>query len=139
MRQINHIVLHCTATAQSTTVESILNYWKNIKKWKSPGYHYLIEADGTVNKIHPIESVSNGVRGYNSDSIHISYIGGVAEDLTPTDNRTAMQVLAQLDILIKLKERFPYAKICGHRDFEGVNKACPSFDVKEFIKQVKLI
>ena len=93
MRQINHIVLHCTATAQNTKVDSILNYWKNIKGWKNPGYHYLIEADGKTHKIQPIELPSNGVRGYNRDSIHISYIGGIDEDLKPLDNRTPKQVL----------------------------------------------
>ena len=137
MRKINNIVLHCTATDQDTKVESIQRYWENIG-WKNPGYHYLIEANGNINNLQPIEKASNGVRGHNSDSIHISYIGGIDENGRPKDNRTPQQVLSQLSILIGLKDSFPEAKICGHRDFEGVSKACPSFDVKEWLKHVKL-
>jgi len=136
MRKINHIVLHCTATSQDAKVESIVRYWKETLKWKSPGYHYLIELDGTVHNLLPIEHVSNGVRGHNSDSINISYIGGVDENNYPTDNRTPKQVLSQLKLIIELKEQFPQAEILGHRDFLGVNKACPSFDVREWLKHV---
>jgi len=32
MREINNIVLHCTATSQDTKIESILKYWKVILK-----------------------------------------------------------------------------------------------------------
>lgn len=137
VRKINNIVLHCTATSQKATVESIQNYWKSIG-WNNPGYHYLIEANGDTHNLQPIEKPSNGVKGYNSDSIHISYIGGIDESGKPKDNRTPAQVLNQLKLLIHFKEMFPKAKILGHRDFPGVSKACPSFDVKDWLKHVKL-
>lgn len=133
MRSINNIVLHCTATSQDAKPENILRYWKETLGWRTPGYHYLIEKDGAVNNLLPIEKPSNGVKGHNSDSIHISYIGGIDENGAPKDNRTPNQIQAQIDLLTKLKERFPDANICGHRDFPGVNKACPSFDVKQWL------
>lgn len=138
MREINTIVLHCTATSQDVKVESILNYWKEILGWKNPGYHYLIEKDGKIHNIQPIEKVSNGVRGHNSNSIHISYIGGIDDNGQPMDNRTPRQVLSQMQLLIELTERFHDVDICGHRDFKGVNKACPSFDARQFTKQIRL-
>lgn len=88
MRTITHIVLHCTATPQSTTVASIQRYWKDILKWKAPGYHHIILPSGQVVDLLPIDKVSNGVAGHNAHSIHISYFGGVDAKGRAVDNRT---------------------------------------------------
>ena len=95
MRKINYLVLHCTATPQNTTVESIQRYWREDLKWKNPGYHWIIKADGHAVNLLPIEEVSNGVAGHNSDSIHISYIGGIDSKGKAVDNRTAAQIKTQ--------------------------------------------
>jgi len=138
MREIKYIVLHCTATPQATSVASILRYWKNKLGWKNPGYHFLIEASGQVHTLLPIEQVSNGVAGYNSNSIHISYIGGVNVEGKAYDNRTPEQILQQIRLLIELRYRFPKAVIQGHRDFPRVAKACPSFDTRAWLAAAKL-
>jgi N-acetylmuramoyl-L-alanine amidase len=70
---------------------------------------------------------TNGVAGYNANSIHISYIGGV-NGKKAVDNRTPEQKATMLDLLTELKRLFPNAKILGHRDLPNVKKACPSFD-----------
>jgi N-acetylmuramoyl-L-alanine amidase len=137
MRKITHIVLHCTATAQTATVKSIQNYWKSVLKWKSPGYHHIIMPDGTVVDLLPIDQPSNGVYGHNAHSIHISYIGGVDAKGKAVDNRTVAQMAAQIELLARYQSLFPEAKICGHRDFPGVTKACPSFDVAAWLKEIK--
>lgn len=129
MRRIDWLVVHCTATPQNTTVASIQRYWRENLKWKSPGYHYLIEANGTVHNLQPINLPSNGVAGHNVNSIHISYIGGV-NGQRAVDNRTDAQKREILRLLTDLKRQFPNAKIQGHRDFPRVAKACPSFDAK---------
>ena len=131
MREIKYIAVHCTATPQTATVSSIQNYWKNVLKWKVPGYHFIIKSNGEVVQLLEIEKVSNGVKGFNSVSINISYIGGVDSQNKPIDNRTEAQKKALLDLLKKLKKQFPKAVIQGHRDFPGVKKACPSFDAKK--------
>lgn len=136
MRTIKYIVLHCTATPQNTSVESIQNYWKNILHWKSPGYHYIIKPNGEIVNLLSIESISNGVAGYNTPSIHISYIGGVDAKNKAIDNRTEAQKQSQIKLLKELKKQFPDADILGHRDFKGVKKDCPSFDVKQWLKQI---
>lgn len=133
MRKITHIVLHCTAGPQNQPVEVIKNYWKNVLGWKSPGYHFIILADGTIVSVHPIELPSNGVAGHNSNSIHISYTGGVDSKFKAIDNRTDAQKQSQIKLLKELRIKFPYAKIVGHRDFPGVKKSCPSFDVKSWL------
>ena len=136
MRQIKYIAVHCTATPQTATVSSIQNYWKNVLKWKMPGYHFIIKPDGEVVQLLEIEKVSNGVKGFNSVSINISYIGGVDAQNKPIDNRTEAQKKALLDLLKKLKKQFPKAVIQGHRDFPEVKKACPSFNAKTEYKHL---
>jgi N-acetylmuramoyl-L-alanine amidase len=130
MRRIDWLVVHCTATPQTTTVASIQRYWRENLKWRSPGYHYLIEANGTVHNLQPINLPSNGVAGHNANSIHISYIGGV-NGRQAIDNRTDAQKREILRLLTELKKQFPDAKIQGHRDFPRVAKACPSFDAQK--------
>jgi N-acetylmuramoyl-L-alanine amidase len=126
-RKIDFIVIHCTATPKNTTVASIQNHWKNVLKWKSPGYHFLILADGQIVNLHPLDLPSNGVKGFNSNSIHISYIGGQFKD----DRNPAQK----LSIIKAIRESQAYSSpskpiIQGHRDFPNVAKACPQFHAK---------
>lgn len=144
MRKINYIVIHCTATPQSATVESIQNYWKNNLKWRSPGYHRLIDPNGTINKLSHFDSPTNGVKGFNHNSIHISYIGGVDPKNKPTDNRTDAQKAAILDCIYEaisyIRRQNPLSEfiIQGHHDFPGVAKACPSFPAKKEYEWITL-
>ena len=136
MRNINYIAIHCTATQPESSIASIQNYWKNNLGWKNPGYHYIIDRFGNVVNLLPIELVSNGVQGYNSQTINISYVGGIDKSGKPKDTRTEAQKQSILKILKELRVKFPKAKIQGHRDFPNVKKACPSFDAK---KEYRLI
>lgn len=133
MRDIRYIVLHCTATPQHTSIASIKNYWTNFLGWNNPGYHFIIEPNGAVTELLPIQEVANGVRGYNQQSIHISYIGGIDPEGAPKDTRTLAQCISMARLVAQYQKTFPKAKVQGHRDFKGVNKACPSFDVAKWL------
>ena len=134
MREIKYIVLHCTATDQSAKVESIQRYWRENLGWNSPGYHWIILPNGSLRMLQDISKPTNGVAGYNANSIHISYIGG-----KDRDDRTDQQKKAMYELVKKLMKDFPKAEVKGHRDFPGVKKACPNFEVKTWLKEVNLI
>ncbi len=134
MRLIRYITVHCTASTPDATVEDIKRYWRERLGWKNPGYHYLILRDGEVVRLQEEEKIANGASGYNKVSIHIAYIGGIDKSGKPADNRTPLQKHAMFDLLVGLTERYPSAKIVGHRDLPGVKKACPSFDVTAWLK-----
>lgn len=141
MRKIDYIVIHCTATPHTTKIESIKNYWKKNLKWKNVGYHYIIEANGNIVKLADIENPTNGVAGYNTKSIHISYIGGVDKQGKAVDNRTDAQKKSLIDIIKKVRnevvlQQRTFPIIQGHTDFPGVSKACPCFDAKEEYKDI---
>ncbi|RYC69634.1 N-acetylmuramoyl-L-alanine amidase [Spirosoma sordidisoli] len=137
MRQIDHIVLHCTAGPQSQTIDAIKNWWKTGLGWKQVGYHILIKADGEAVRLAEDEVVTNGVKNHNARSIHISYIGGVNKNGVAVDNRTPAQIATQLRLLREYKEKYPAARIVGHRDFlvpgKPGYKSCPSFSVRDFL------
>lgn len=131
MREVKYFVVHCTAGPATQTTKAIKDYWKNNLGWKSVGYHYLINADGTIEQLAQEIEVTNGVAGFNSVCIHISYKGGVDANNKPKDTRTPQQKESILKLLKELRKRYPKAIIQGHKDFPNVKKACPSFDAKK--------
>ncbi len=152
MAQMKYLVIHCTATPEGREVSSAeIRHWhtdpisKGGRGWKQVGYTDLFHLDGTVERmvqnnedaeVDPWE-VTNGAKGYNSVSRHIVYAGGLAKDgKTAKDTRTAAQRKALTDYVRNFHERFPHIKIVGHRDLPGVGKACPSFDVKAWLKEI---
>lgn len=136
MRAIKYIAVHCTATKQNATIESIRNYWKRNLGWKQPGYHIIVKPNGDHERLALDETVCNGVKGYNSESLHVSYIGGVDENGKAIDNRTEAQKRTLLQIICGLKAKYPAVVIQGHRDFPNVVKDCPSFDAKTEYKHL---
>lgn len=136
MRRIDYIVLHCTGTQPEAKIPSIQRYWREVKGWKSPGYHIIIEANGDYTMLLPFDKVSNGVAGHNAHSIHVCYIGGIDRKGKAMDTRTPEQIKAMTTIVKDLQSKYPTAKVLGHRDFPKVKKACPSFDVAAWLKTI---
>ena len=126
MRNIKYIVIHCTGTETNVSPSAISSYWKNVLKWKNPGYHYLIDAVGHLTVLQKEEKIANGVKGMNRRCIHLAYIGGKKGQ----DTRTEQQKKTLNLIVAILKNRYPKAQLKGHCDFKGVLKTCPNFDVK---------
>ncbi len=127
-RTINKIIVHCTATraSQDVTVDMI-NSWHVARGFAMIGYHYVIYRDGTLHEGRPLSMVGAHCTGQNSDSIGISYCGGVAEDgTTAEDNRTDAQKATLKQLIKELRATYGNIPVYGHRDF--ASKACPSFD-----------
>jgi N-acetylmuramoyl-L-alanine amidase len=147
-RPIHNIVLHCTATSQNATPEQIVNYWRNVLKWKQVGYHYMIDPQGRRHILAPIREVTNGVKGYNWNSIHISYIGGKdGDDRTDAQKKEMEALIKELIGPTVLNYR---PNIIGHRDLSpdlnnnGIIephewvKLCPQFNVVDWLKEINL-
>lgn len=134
-RNIKFIVVHCTATPIMATVEAIKHYWKENRKWGDvPGYHYLIKRDGEIVSLLDESKITYGAHGHNAESVHLSYIGGLDKEGNPSDNRSGSQKEAMFNLIMELMEKYPLAKALGHRDFPDVHKACPCFDVTQWLK-----
>jgi N-acetylmuramoyl-L-alanine amidase len=132
MREINKVIVHCTATPENrvVTVEDV-RQWHKARGWSDIGYHIMIYLDGTVHEGRPIERSGAHCKGQNRNSIGIAYVGGVDKAMNPKDTRTECQKEALYNILEHYKTKYPKVEIFGHRDFSS--KACPSFDAaKEY-------
>ncbi|MDU1892762.1 MAG: N-acetylmuramoyl-L-alanine amidase [Dysgonomonas sp.] len=132
MRQINKIILHCSATkeGQHFTADDI-DKWHRARGFAKIGYHFVILLDGTVQIGRPLDEIGAHVQGFNKDSIGICTIGGLDINNNPKDTRTPEQKIALKALVAGLSAAYPKATIHGHNEF--ANKACPSYDVqKEF-------
>lgn len=112
--------------------------------WKQVGYTDLIHLDGRVERLvrnnEDMEvdafEMTNGARGYNGVARHIVYVGGLdAAGKTAKDTRTPAQKEALKQYVRDFHQRFPQIKIVGHQELNP-GKACPSFDVREWLKEL---
>ena len=91
-----------------------------------------IYRDGTVHAGRPVERSGAHCTGHNAQSVGVCYIGGCATDgKTPKDTRTPAQRAALTSLVKKLLKQYPGATVHGHNEFAA--KACPSFNVKEWL------
>ena len=137
MRQINKLIVHCSATreGQDVSVDTIRKWHVEGRGWSDIGYHFYIDINGNILKGRDIARMGAHTKGYNRNSIGLCYCGGVEEDgKTPKDTRTEKQKESLLAVLRTLKAMYPDATIHSHRDY--AKKACPSFDATEEYKNL---
>ncbi len=135
MREIKYIAIHCTAGSQKQKLSDLIHYFRNVKKWKAPGYHYVVEADGHITQLLGEDRVSNGVKGFNSVTINIAWFGGIDGKGYAVDNRTGAQKKALRQLVGMVKGRYPNAIVQGHRDFSPDQNGNGKVDVWERIKE----
>lgn len=129
MRQIRHIIIHCSATSPDMDVGAAeIRQWHKDRGWQDIGYHFIIRRDGTLELGRPEREDGAHTVGRNHDSIGICVIGGTKYDKkTPDCNFTAAQWGALSLITKNMAQKYPEAKVSGHRDHTTA-KACPTFD-----------
>ena len=115
-----------------------IDRWHRARGFAKIGYHYVIHLDGTIDKGRDESEAGAHVSGHNATTIGVCYIGGVSADdvNVARDTRTPAQKAAMEKLVRELLSRYPGAEVLGHRDFPGVAKACPSFDVRKWWAEV---
>lgn len=148
MRDVNAIVVHgaWTKPGVDVGVEEIRE-WHRDRGFSDIGYHYVIRRDGTVEEGRSIKKPGAHVKGHNSDTIGICLVGGRDDEGHHTDgleelakqeilwqfNYSRRQMFALDELVLKLEaELGGPVKKTGHRDFPGVAKRCPGFDVAAY-------
>lgn len=145
MRTIDHIIIHCSATCEgsSLSVEELEKIHRR-RGFRGIGYHYYIRRDGTVTNTRPLEVIGAHCKGNNAHSVGICYEGGLDARGNPKDTRTPEQRSAMHLLVAQLLKRFKNnVCICGHRDLspdlngdgliepEEWVKECPCFEVRK--------
>lgn len=151
MARMQYLVIHCTATPEGREVSADeIRRWHTApapkgRGWKQVGYTDLIHLDGRIERlvdnnedaqVDPWE-MTNGASGYNAISRHVVYVGGLAKDgKTAKDTRTTAQKEAMRRYVQDFHRRFPSIRIVGHGELPQVQKACPSFSVAKWLKEI---
>lgn len=142
MRDMNEIVVHCTATnpkwyadkEAADVVKEIRRWHTEERGWSDIGYHFIVHRNGQIAAGRPITRTGAHTRGRNKGSIGIALVGGRggAADDAFLDNFTADQDRELRALIESLKEEFPtISTVSGHNDY--ASKACPCFDVGEWM------
>lgn len=134
---IRFLTIHCAATPEGrdVTADEIARW--DIEKFGQESYHLIVTLDGEIHRRLPDTVKGAHVAKVNTGNIGVAYVGGLARDgKTPKDTRTDAQRAALAQIVHDYRERIPNLVVRGHRDWPGVAKACPSFDVAAWLKSL---
>ena len=132
MREINKVIIHCSATPNFKDVP-----FKTIDRWHKKrgfrdratgihcGYHRLFQPSGLIEVGRPVTSIGAHCRGQNRNAIGLCVIGN---GLT-----TEKQLENVLDECWKLQMEYDLSpeNFRGHYEFTK-RKTCPAFDMRMF-------
>jgi N-acetylmuramoyl-L-alanine amidase len=131
---VKFLTIHCAATPDGRHVDAAtISAWDKAK-FGQTSYHHVIELDGK--RVQTLKDDQKGahVGGANTGNIGVCYVGGCDKAMNPKDTRTPAQKASMKAIIEEYKARYPGIIVRGHRDWPGVKKACPSFDVAAWLK-----
>ena len=139
MLPIRYLTIHCAATPEGRDVKAeTIDDWDRAK-FGQVSYHIVIEVDGTAVRGLRDDQRGAHVGGRNTGNIGVCYVGGVDKKGNPKDTRTPAQKATMLRIVREYQAKYPEIVTRGHRDWPGVKKACPSFDVGGWLREVGLV
>jgi N-acetylmuramoyl-L-alanine amidase len=136
-KKTTEIIIHCSATKEGKnfTVNQIHNMHLQ-RGFSGIGYNYYIDLNGDIWEGRAEECVGAHTTNHNSISVGICYCGGLDSNGKPKDTRTPLQLAAMIWLCRMLHKKYPNATFHGHKEF--ANKACPCFDVKQWVKTFSL-
>lgn len=111
------IILHHTASADVSA--ATIHGWHQGQGWIGIGYHYVIRANGAIERGRPEDSIGShaGPQG-NGDSIGIVLTGNFEIGAPAT-----AQVVALVELIKDLRNRYGNLTVIGHKDVMAT--ACP--------------
>lgn len=131
MREINKIIIHCSATKPSQDIGAFqIDEWHKKLGWSGIGYHFVIRRNGTVEKGRDIEIAGAHCQNQNKNSIGICLVGGIDDHGRSENNFTESQFQVLRKLVADLKLQYPNMSLHGHNEFAA--KDCPCFNVQEF-------
>lgn len=128
------LTIHCAATPEGrNNTAADVSRW-DVERFGQVSYHWVVELDG--NKVRTLPDSQRGahVARANTGNIGVCFIGGMTKDMkAPKDTRTPAQRQALRELVLDYRKKYPNIIVRGHNEWPGVKKACPSFDVSEWL------
>ncbi|CAM0104215.1 amidase [Vibrio phage 159E36-2a] len=134
--RVNYITIHCSATKpkRRTTIEDI-DKWHRDRGFRKVGYHWYIDRDGDIHQGRNETEIGAHVAGHNLGNVGICLEGGLSDETGDPENNYTVAQWDALTLLLKEvigRHGVKWGNIKGHRDW-GANKACPCFDVNDYL------
>lgn len=122
----NKIIVHHSVSARDTTTITQINRWhkdrgflcSSLGYWV--GYHYVIFADGTIQKVREHHEEGCHCIGQNTESLGVCIVGNFMNDAPTLAQKRSFGLLAR-DLCYGL--RISPREIYGHREFSAT--LCP--------------
>lgn len=123
----NEIIIHCTGSHQSWTLDDLRTYHLN-RGFSDIGYHFVIFPDGTRKVGRPIIKMGAHCKGHNKNSIGIAWVGGLngKKDITPEQKFSLYRTIIQLHYSLV----YPFDTLSTHH-FYNKHKSCPNYSLSE--------
>jgi hypothetical protein len=149
MNELKYLIIHCTATREDQSIGAEhVKAWHTApppagRGWSKVGYSDLILLDGDRHqfvkhdgdKFVDANEITNGVKGMNSISRHVCYVGGLDSSGKKAKNTLSNEQSQTLEAIIREVIAYkPDILIAGHNQFD--NKACPSFFVPTYLRMI---
>lgn len=127
---VGYLVIHHTASPDVPVEE--IDRWHRGRGWVGVGYHYLVRADGTVEKGRPDDKQGAHVLGYNDKSLGIAVAGNFVSEPPPD-----RQFESLVRLVNGLKMEYPIAHVVRHRDLQATDCPGDAFPWDEFLTRLK--
>lgn len=144
MRQIDEIIIHCSATPaqwmDGAGVEAkrdeIRRWHVQERGWSDIGYHAVIDRDGRIAAGRDYDRAGAHAQGHNKTTLGVCLIGGAgslptdkfADHFTPEQDKALRQWIDDMQADLPAITR-----ISGHNEYAA--KACPGFQVAEWLAE----
>ena len=130
---IKFLTIHCAATPEGRDVRAAtIGEWDKAK-FGQISYHHVIELDGKIVRTLPDTTKGAHTGKANTGNIGVCYVGGCDKVMNAKDTRTPAQKAALKHLVENYRAAYPGLIVRGHREWPGVAKACPSFDVAKWL------
>jgi N-acetylmuramoyl-L-alanine amidase len=124
MREINKIIVHCTASPDYMDIgASTIDKWHKGRGWSGIGYHYVIRRNGEIEKGRPDARIGAHARGANRDSIGICWVG--TNNISPEQEKSLFSLISYLMGKYNVKGE----NVLGHREAVKTDKTCPNLNM----------
>jgi N-acetylmuramoyl-L-alanine amidase len=128
-----HLIVHHTATARSATdLAGVRRYHVEGRGWEDVGYHYFIEADGTVRAGRDERLVGAHCRadGMNARALGVCLAGHFDMEPPAIAQLTALALLLRA---LMARHGVPITGVLGHGEVVGADTTCPGAAILQWL------
>lgn len=138
------LILHDSRTAPDVSKPIEVMRWKAREMGMLDiGYHIVVDRDGVIHLLRPLDRMGCHTAGYNDESIGVCFLGGVNERGHRADNFTRVQHTTMLAISCAFLHEYlpaaPEARVVGKKELGGYRRGKsdnPVFNVKALREQL---